>query len=173
MTYHQNTLEERYSIGLLRQGGLAPAAIAQALGRHRSDILREVRRNRAKSDGTYRPQLADWYACGRLSHSRRNRRFSPADWAQVQALVREDWSPEQVACWLRRHRQLRARTTAELNRRAIRLIRAQRQPVRTITADNGTEFHELRRHRAATAACFYFATPPTPGNGAPTRTPTG
>jgi hypothetical protein len=45
-------------------------------------------------------------AAGRLvrpSRSRRNRRFSPADWDRVAALVREDWSPEQVAGWL--HRQ--------------------------------------------------------------------
>src|SRR5713101_5994137 len=106
MTYRQITLAERYTLGLLRQGGLVPAAIARVLGRHRSTIGREVRRNRARSDGTYRPQLADWYARGRRSSSRRNRRFSVADWQRVLALVREDWSPEQVAGWLQRHRRL-------------------------------------------------------------------
>ena len=64
MTYHQITFAERYTLGLLRQRGLAPAAIARVLGRHRSTIGREVRRNRAHSDATYRPQLADWYARG-------------------------------------------------------------------------------------------------------------
>src|SRR2546425_9122279 len=97
MTYHQITFEERYTLGLLRQRGLPPAAIARVLGHHRSTIGREVRRNRARSDGTYRPQLADWYARGRRSCSRRNRRFAAADWARVQTLVREDWSPEQSA----------------------------------------------------------------------------
>ena len=70
MTYHQITYEERYTVGLLRQRGLAAAAIARVLGRHRSTIGREVRRNGTPRDGCYRPQLAEWYACGRRSRSR-------------------------------------------------------------------------------------------------------
>jgi len=106
MTYRQITCAERYSLGLLRQGGLAPAAIARTLGRHRSTILREVLRNQARRDGTYRPPLAEWYARSRRAHSRRNRQFTPSEWAQIQELLRADWSPEQGAGWLRRHRQL-------------------------------------------------------------------
>ncbi len=106
MMYHQITFAERYTLGVLRRDGLSPAAIARTLGRHRSTILREVQRNQARSDGTYRPQLADCYARGRRSRSRRNRQFGPAAWAQIQELLREDWSPEQVAGWLRRHRLL-------------------------------------------------------------------
>src|SRR5688500_18905402 len=102
MMYCQITFAERYSLGLLRQRGLAPAAIARVLGRHRSSIARELRRNRSHSDSTYRPQLADWYARGRRSRSRRNTQFTDADWARVETLVREDWSPEQVAGRLRR-----------------------------------------------------------------------
>ena len=257
MMYRQITFEERYTLGLLRQRGLSPAAIARVLGRHRSTIGREVQRNRARSDATYRPQLADWYARGRRSRSRRNQRFAAADWRRVEALVRQDWSPEQVAGWLRRQRllaishetiyryiwadkrqggrlylhlrgarklrrkrygsydsrgrlagkrpitarppavearaevghweadtvlgagqagpcifsmverktgylvigKLRQRTTAEVNRRATSLIQAQAQPVRTITVDNGTEFHGYAAIEQATAAEFYFATP--------------
>ena len=106
MTYHQITFAERYTLGLLRQRGASPAIIARLLGRHRSTISREVRRNRAHSDATYRPQLADWYARGRRSRSRRNRRFTAAAWARVEALLREDWSPEQVAGRLRRWGEL-------------------------------------------------------------------
>src|SRR5438309_11607973 len=106
MTYRQITFAERYTLALLRQGGLTPAAIARVLGRHRSTIGREVRRNRAHSDATYRPPLADWYARGRRSRSRRNTQFTAADWARIVALVGEDWSPEQIAGWLQRHRLL-------------------------------------------------------------------
>ncbi len=257
MTYHQITFAERYTLGLLRRQGLSPAAIAQVLGRHRSTILREVRRNRKASDGGYRPQLADWYAHGRRSRSRRNRRFSPADLRRVRRLLEQQWSPEQVAGYLRRHRrlwishetiyryiwadkreggtlythlrgaqkrrrkrygaydsrgrmagkrpittrpatvarrarvghweidtmlgagqagaciltlverktgyvvigQLQARRTAEVSRRATQLIRRQRRAVRTITADNGTEFHGYAAVEQATHARFYFATP--------------
>jgi IS30 family transposase len=55
--------------------------------------------------------------------------------------------------------QLRQRTTAEVNRRAIPLLQAQAQPVRTITVDNGTEFHGYAAIEQATTAEFYFATP--------------
>src|SRR5437879_8486381 len=106
MTYHQITFAERYTLGLLRQGGLAPAAIARVLGRHRSTIGREVRRNGTPCDGCYRPQLAEWYARGRRARARRKRRFSAAHWARVQTLVRADWSPEQIAGRLRRQREL-------------------------------------------------------------------
>ena len=255
MLYRQITFGESYTLGLLRQRGLAPAAIARVLGRHRSTIVREVRRNRASSDGTYRPQLADWYARGRRSRSRRNRRFSAPDWHRVQTLLEAQWSPEQVAGWLRRHRllrishetvyryiwadkaaggtlythlrgarkqrrkrygrydsrgrvagkrpitarpavvearaqlghweadtvlgpgrpcvlslverktgyvvlgKLRTRTTEEVNQRATALIRAQPRRVRTITADNGTEFHGYAAIEQATPTRFYFATP--------------
>src|SRR6266700_5637712 len=86
LTYHQITAAERYTLGLLRQRGLCPAAIARVLGRHRSTIGREVRRNGTPRDGCYRPELADWYAGGRRSRSRRNQRFSPADWTQAREL---------------------------------------------------------------------------------------
>ena len=269
MTYRQITFAERYSLGLLRQGGLASAAIARVLGRHRSTVAREVQRNRATSDGTYRPQLAEWYARGRRSHSRRNRQFTPAEWAQIQEFLREDWSPEQVAGWLRRHRrlaishetiyryiwadkrgggtlyqhlrgarkqrrkrygrydsrgrlagkrpiserpqrvetrrelghweadtmlgasqagpcvlslverktgylllgQLRQRISAAVNHRAQQLIAAQPHPVRTITVDNGTEFHDYTQLERTTAARFYFATPHHAWEPAPTKTP--
>jgi IS30 family transposase len=257
MTYHQITFAERYSLGLLRQRGLSTAAIARILGRHRSTIGREVHRNATHHDGGYRPQLADWYARGRRSRSRRNRRFGPAEWARIQELIREDWSPEQVAGRLRRQgalrispetiyryiwadkRQggtlyrhlrgarklkrkrygaydsrgrlagkrpitarpaevemratvghwegdtvlgagqagpcvlslverktgylllgkLRRRCTTDVTARATQLIRAQRRPVRTLTVDNGTEFHAYRAIEQATRIRVYFATP--------------
>src|SRR5512134_2334528 len=101
MTYCQITASERYTLGLLRRQGLCPSAIARVLGRHRSTVGRELRRNCTHHDGWYRPQLADWYARGRRSRPRRNRRFAPADWARVQSLVQEDWSPEQISGRLR------------------------------------------------------------------------
>ena len=105
MSYRQITYAERYTLGLLRQRGLSAAALARVLGRHRSTVIREVQRNRTHHDGSYRPQLAEWYARGRRSRSRRNRQFSPADWARIQALLREDWSPEQIAGRLQREQR--------------------------------------------------------------------
>ena len=105
--YPQITAAERYTLGTLRRLGYTAAAIARILGRHRSTIGREVRRNATRYDGGYRPQLADGYARSRRSRSRRNQRFSAADWAQVHVRLRENWSPEQVAGRLRLAHQLR------------------------------------------------------------------
>jgi IS30 family transposase len=55
--------------------------------------------------------------------------------------------------------KLKARTTAELNKRVISLIRKQDREVKTITADNGTEFHQYEQIEQATDTTFYFATP--------------
>jgi IS30 family transposase len=104
--YPQITAAERYTLGTLRRLGYTAAAIARILGRHRSTIGREVRRNATRYDGSYRPQLADWYSRSRRSCSRRNQRFSALDWVQVHARLREKWSPEQVAGRLRLAHQL-------------------------------------------------------------------
>ena len=55
--------------------------------------------------------------------------------------------------------KLRAKSTAEVTRRTTQLIARERQPVRTITADNGTEFHDYATIERTTGAQFYFATP--------------
>ena len=55
--------------------------------------------------------------------------------------------------------KLARRTGAEVNARAKQLIDAQPRPVRTITVDNGTEFHAYAALETHVDARFYFATP--------------
>lgn len=55
--------------------------------------------------------------------------------------------------------KLRARTKEHTNRRILRLMRRHPQRFKTITADNGTEFHDYATIEQATGAAFYFATP--------------
>ena len=55
--------------------------------------------------------------------------------------------------------KLEDRRTRSLNRRVIRLINRHPGPFETITADNGTEFHDYTGIEAETSAIFYFATP--------------
>jgi transposase, IS30 family len=55
--------------------------------------------------------------------------------------------------------KLAHRTGEEVNARALPLIRAQSRPVRTITVDNGTEFHAYKQLEATLPTRFYFATP--------------
>ena len=50
-------------------------------------------------------------------------------------------------------------TKEQTTRRTIGLLRHEPHPVRTITADNGGEFHDYRKIEAGLQARFYFATP--------------
>jgi IS30 family transposase len=107
VTYHQITSEERYTISTLRRQGFNGSAIGRALGRHRSTISRELRRNHSPYDGGYRPFVAGQHARGRRSRSRRNRRFGQEDLELVESLLEKKWSPEQIAGRLRRQGCLR------------------------------------------------------------------
>ena len=144
-TYHQLTPGERYEFSALKKQGLKPTEIALALGRHRSTIYREIERN-SRKDRAYRPATADQKTRGRRSRSRRNQRFSAADWELVEIWLREDFSPEQVSGWLRRFRLIEF-----INNTALR--------IRSVTVDNGTEFHGYKDIEAAIGAAFFFAAP--------------
>jgi IS30 family transposase len=256
MTYCQITSEERYILAALRKQGFNQSEIARHLGRHRSSISRELKRNSSRWDGHYRPSKAIERTAGRRSRSRRNQRFSHRDFQRVESLLRQRLSPEQVAGRLRLHGELaishetiyrhvwrdrmlggslytylrgarkkrrkrygaydsrgrlagkrhiserpltaalrseighweidtvigkgdrhclvtiverktgyvligklRARTTQHTNQRTLRLLRRHPQLFKTITADNGTEFHDYAQLEIATAVRFFFATP--------------
>lgn len=55
--------------------------------------------------------------------------------------------------------KLEARTVKATNHRVVSLIKKARRRVRTVTVDNGTEFHGYKTIEAATGSRFYFATP--------------
>lgn len=55
--------------------------------------------------------------------------------------------------------KLRDRSTKSLNKKVIRLISRDPISFKTITADNGTEFHQYKLVEKRTGVKFYFATP--------------
>ena len=55
--------------------------------------------------------------------------------------------------------KLRDRSAKELNRRVLQFIRKHPELFKTITVDNGTEFHSYKQIEKATGVLFYFATP--------------
>ena len=257
MRYRQITPEERYTLATLRKQSpaLSMAAMAALLGRHRSTVMREFRRNCARLDGAYRCSKAQERTNGRRSRSRRNGRIAADDWKLIEHLLRQLFSPEQISGRLRlegilevshetiykyiwknkarggdlwlylrqrlryrkrygryekrgrvigkrhiserpptvdRRRELghwemdtivgsgdqhcvvtlveratgsvllgkaRSRKAAEVTKKVIELIDAHPQLFKTITADNGTEFHSYREIEDATGVAIYFATP--------------
>lgn len=97
--YTQLTQEERYQIYILRKAGHAQLQIAETLGRDPGTISRELRRNRGLRG--YRPQQAHSLALKRRHHKVRIR-IPEELWRAVEALLRRDWSPEQIAGRLER-----------------------------------------------------------------------
>jgi IS30 family transposase len=55
--------------------------------------------------------------------------------------------------------KLKDRTTRSLNKRCIQLLEREAAQFKTITADNGTEFHQYPEIEEATGTRFFFATP--------------
>ena len=256
MSYRQITSDERYMISTLRLQGFNQSQTADILGRHRSSISRELRRNATAADGCYRPFTAAERTRGRRSRSRRMTRFTAEQWHHVHHGLRQQWSPEQIAGRLRRAEtwtishetiyahiwydkarggqlfrdlrcaskrrrkrhgtydsrgrlagkrliterpaaidrraelghwevdtvvgvgapdcvatlverktgftmlgRLRNRTSRGMTQRLRWLMRRAPQSFKTVTADNGTEFHDYRAVEATTGARFYFATP--------------
>lgn len=100
MKYRQITSGERYAIAALRRRGLSARAIAAELGRAHTTISREMKRN-LSSEGRYAAFKANQKCRGRRTRSRRNARITAETWATVERYLRLDWSPEQVAGFLR------------------------------------------------------------------------
>jgi IS30 family transposase len=104
--YHQLTQHERYRITAHRMAGCSQAEVARLLGRHRSTISRELRRNVTTHDGAYRAEKAHDYARARLRRCRRKPRFSAKNMAHIAGLLRRKWSPDQIAGFFRKKRLL-------------------------------------------------------------------
>lgn len=91
--YTQLTQIQRYQIYVLKLKGHFLVEIAEVVGVNKSTISREIRRN--QSQRGYRPQWAQHLA------KQRRRKCQPMiteqGWAQVEQLLRQEWSPEQIS----------------------------------------------------------------------------
>ena len=105
MKYTHLTENERYMLSALRKQGLTVASIAQALGRHRSTVYREVERNSRWCNYdqlySYQPARAQQKVRVRTKKARRNKRYDHTDFLLVEALLKLHWSPEQIVGYFR------------------------------------------------------------------------
>lgn len=97
MSYHHLTEGERYQIQLLASEGYGPTVIGQRVGRCKSVISRELRRNRSAS-GRYRASEAQRAYRKRLRAKGRSRQ----PWHRLfdefgVPLLQEGWSPAQIS----------------------------------------------------------------------------
>jgi IS30 family transposase len=102
MRYTQLTREQRYQIYALLKMAHNQTEIAHCLGVHKATISRELHRNQGQRG--YRPRQAHQKALSRRDHARS--RIMPETWLEITAKIREDWSPEQISGWLKKHRSI-------------------------------------------------------------------
>lgn len=95
--YHQLSREERYTIARCRAHRWSTRSIAFVLGRSAGTISRELRRNAKEYDGNYRAEVAHSYAVARRRRCRRGSQFDEQQLQMVDQLIRQEWSPEQIA----------------------------------------------------------------------------
>jgi transposase, IS30 family len=102
MNYKQLAREQRYQINVLKKAGHNQTYIAAMIGCHKSTISRELRRNRGQKG--YRHYQADELAYSRQCEAYRSR-IAWETWQQVERLLRQDWSPEQISAHLKREKK--------------------------------------------------------------------
>jgi IS30 family transposase len=102
MSYTQLTREQRYQIYALKKAAHNRTEIAAIIGVHKTTVSRELSRNCGRRG--YRPKQAHELATARHLAAYRPR-ISAKTWAGVEQLLRQEWSPEQIAGRLELERQ--------------------------------------------------------------------
>lgn len=93
--YTHLTQEERYHIYELQAMGKSMRQAAKELKRDHSTISREISRN--KGARGYRPRQAHIKACERKQQCANGRQVDKQTWAAAKLMIKEKWSPEQIA----------------------------------------------------------------------------
>lgn len=97
-TYIQLSSEERDKIAILRVQGLSLEKIAFAIGRNKSTISRELKRNKSPIYNVYLPHKADLRAKERKHKAGKRKRLKhPMIEKYVLQKIKLGWSPEQIA----------------------------------------------------------------------------
>ena len=101
-TYQQLTSEQRYQIYALKRIGHGPTEIGKVLEVDKSTISRELRRNAGERG--YRPKQAHEKA--RERRVKAPKRILMEVWKVVEEKLNQDWSPEQISGWLKKHQEI-------------------------------------------------------------------
>lgn len=107
-SYSHIDLDERRKIARWRTAGLSVDAIAEQLGRHRSSIFREIKRNTFIDKVV--PDLTGYYcvtahamSCERRAKLRKLARFTHVRQSVIERII-HGWSPQQIAGRMRLER---------------------------------------------------------------------
>ena len=94
-TYHQLTEYQRYQMDALKKAGHTQQSIAATLSVSPSTICRELQRNQGQRG--YRPGQAHHKALARRRSKAKVTKMTPVVIERIEAALRQQWSPEQIA----------------------------------------------------------------------------
>ena len=94
-TYHQLTEYQRYQIYALKKAGHDQQSIAATVSVSPSTICRELHRNQGQRG--YRPHQAHHKALARRRSKAKATKMTAAVIERIEADLRQEWSPEQIA----------------------------------------------------------------------------
>ena len=89
------TREQRYAISVMYRQGSTQKQIAQAIGKDKSVVSRELKRN-ANLKGKYSFEYAQDMANLRKERMKKPRKLHPWLKKQIIELIKQDWSPQQI-----------------------------------------------------------------------------
>jgi len=84
------------------KSGYKQIEISRAIGKDKSVISRELKRNSDARNGKYRDDLANRKYAKRQKEKHKHIRFTPSIKGEVEALLKKDYSPEQVVGTLKK-----------------------------------------------------------------------
>lgn len=97
------TEAQRYTIGVMIAKNFTQKEIAEVIGKDKSVISREIRRNCDKRSGKYTSDLAQRKYQKRMKEKPKTIRFTETIRLHTEELLRMDYSPEQIQGHLERH----------------------------------------------------------------------
>ena len=96
------TDEQRYTIFSMLKTGCTQSFIARSIGKDKSVISREIKRNSDSRSGEYRYDLAKRKCAKRHKEKPKKIKFTPEVKTNVDELLFEDYSPEQIVGTLKK-----------------------------------------------------------------------
>ena len=96
------TQPQRYTIEAMLKEGHTQSEIARVIGKNKSVVSREIKRNRDLRSGLYSQDLAQRKYQKRQKEKPKRVRFTEAVKTEVETLLKEDYSPEQVVGTLKK-----------------------------------------------------------------------
>ena len=96
------TEHQRYTISTMLENGYKQIEIAVIINKDKSVVSREIKRNKDKRSGKYRYDLANRKYLYRQKTKPKRKRFTADVKKDIEALIKQDYSPEQVVGTLKK-----------------------------------------------------------------------